>query len=343
MIHAYVLMDNHHHLIVQTPDANLSQGMQWFDGTYCGWFNARHRRVGSLWQGRYGDVLIEDKAWAFELSMYLHLNPLRIAGLGLDKRGRVLEAKGFREPTREQVSERLRGLREYRWSSYRAYGGYWAAPSWLMTNVLLSQCHADRSQQKARYRAETKQRLTYGVEESRVERLRDAVAIGSEAFGRRIREAVGENSDGLEQKRELRRRATVQEVRSAVERLHGERWEEFAGRRDDWGRALFLWGVRKRCGLTLREAGQAAGGMKPGAVDMALRRLERRASEEPRIRSRQGHLLHLLDARELKVGPLSPRYFVCPASERVARWFQPRRTRCSSGWMLPASTQSSPA
>ena len=64
-----------------------------------------------------------------------------------------------------------------------------------------------------------------------------------------------------------------------------------------------MWGVRKRCGLTLREAGQAAGGMKPGAVDMALRRLERRASEEPRIRSRQRHLLHLLDAKELKVEP----------------------------------------
>lgn len=62
VIHAYALMDNHHHLIVQTPDANLSRGMQGLDGAYAGWFNARHRRVGSLWQGRYGDVVIEDEA-----------------------------------------------------------------------------------------------------------------------------------------------------------------------------------------------------------------------------------------------------------------------------------------
>ena len=48
MIHAYALMDNHHHLIVQTPDANLSQGMQWFDGTYAGWFNTRHGRAGAI-------------------------------------------------------------------------------------------------------------------------------------------------------------------------------------------------------------------------------------------------------------------------------------------------------
>ncbi len=53
VIHAYALMDNHHHLIVQTPDANLSQGMQWFNTSYSAWFNARHDRVGSLWQGRY--------------------------------------------------------------------------------------------------------------------------------------------------------------------------------------------------------------------------------------------------------------------------------------------------
>lgn len=123
-IHAYALMENHHHLIVQTPDANLSQGMQWFNTSYSAWFNARHDRVGSLWQGRYRDVPIDDGVWACELSVYVHLNPLRVAGLGLDRNGRVLEGRGFRAPTAAQVSERLRRLREYRWSSYRAYAGY---------------------------------------------------------------------------------------------------------------------------------------------------------------------------------------------------------------------------
>ena len=296
VIHAYALMDNHHHLIVQTPDANLSQGMQWFDGTYAGWFNTRHGRAGALWQGRYRDVVVEDDGWAFELSLYVHLNPLRIAGLGLDKRGRVLEAQGFREPTKEEVSERLRRLRAYRWSSYRAYAGYCAAPSWLTTEVLLGQCGGGAAQQRASYRAETKQRLTYGVPESRAERLRDGVAIGSEAFARRIREALGEDLDGLQQKRELRRRISVEEVRSAVEQLRGQRWKEFAGRRGDWGRDLFLWGVRKRCGLTLQEAGRASGGMTLGAVAVALSRLDERACDEKEIRTAQRELLRLLDS-----------------------------------------------
>ena len=56
--------------------------MQWLDGAYAGWFNTRHQRVGSLWQGRFGDVVVEDEAWAFDLSLYVHLNPLRVAAGG---------------------------------------------------------------------------------------------------------------------------------------------------------------------------------------------------------------------------------------------------------------------
>ena len=294
-IHAYVLMDNHHHLIVQTPDANLSRGMQWFNTSYSAWFNARHDRVGALWQGRYRDVVIENSAWAYDLSTYVHLNPLRITGLGLDKRGRVLEGKGFRVPTREQVTERLRRLREYRWSSYRAYAGYCAAPAWLTTTELWRRAHKDATQQRVAYRREVKRRLSHGMEANRLERLRDVIGIGSATFARPIRESASED-DGLAQKKELRRKVSVDEMRAAVEKLRGEGWDQFACRRGDWGRSLFLWGVRKHCGLTLREAGQAVGGMKPTAADMALKRLEERAASDAQIRSRREELMRLLDA-----------------------------------------------
>ena len=80
------------------------------------------------------------------------------------------------------------------------------------------------------------------------------VAIGSAAFARRIRETVGENLDGLSGKRDLRRRVPLADVRTCVEKVRGAPWEDFAARRGDWGRDLFLWGVRRRCGITLREA-----------------------------------------------------------------------------------------
>jgi REP element-mobilizing transposase RayT len=61
-VHAYVLMDNHYHLLVETPEANLSQAMQWLNVSYSVWFNRRHDRAGHLFQGRFKSVVVEDDA-----------------------------------------------------------------------------------------------------------------------------------------------------------------------------------------------------------------------------------------------------------------------------------------
>ena len=94
-IFGYVLMKNHFHLIVGTPDANLSQAVQWLKVSYSMWFNAKYRRVGPLFQGRFKGILVDsDESWLLELSLYVHLNPVRLQRLGLDKRGKALEAQG---------------------------------------------------------------------------------------------------------------------------------------------------------------------------------------------------------------------------------------------------------
>jgi putative transposase len=77
---AYCLMENHVHLVVETPDANLAAGMQWFHSTYAQTFNARHGRVGHLFQGRYGAVRIRSDAQLWTVLRYLSLNPVE-AGL----------------------------------------------------------------------------------------------------------------------------------------------------------------------------------------------------------------------------------------------------------------------
>ena len=89
--------------------------------------------------------------------------------------------------------------------------------------VLLQRAHRDCSRQRAQYREDLKRRLTHGVESSRVERLRDVIAIGSASFSGRIRATVAEDADGLAQKRAVRQRVRVEEVRSVVEALRGER------------------------------------------------------------------------------------------------------------------------
>ncbi len=81
-IHAFCLMKNHFHLVVETPKANLSAGMKWFLGTYTSRFNRRHRLFGHLFSGRYKSLLVEGSGNGYLKTVcdYVHLNPVR-AGL----------------------------------------------------------------------------------------------------------------------------------------------------------------------------------------------------------------------------------------------------------------------
>jgi REP element-mobilizing transposase RayT len=298
VIHSYALMDNHHHAILQTPEANLSRGLQWLHGSYSAWYNARHDRVGPLFQGRFQAVPVENSAWAYALSLYIHLNPLRVAGLGLDKRGRVLEGKGWRPPTAPQVTARLQQLRQERWSSYRAYAGYARPPAWLETATLLARAHREPRRRQAAYRLAARDLLRHGGEASRLERLRDGVAIGSAAFAERVRQlAAGQDWRGIAGQRAWRQRLTLGQVRQAVEELKGEPWTQFATRYGDWGCALFLWGAQRLCGVTLRELGRAAGGIAPSSVCKAIQRLNRRAAQHAALRAAQQRLLTMSIAK----------------------------------------------
>jgi putative transposase len=103
-VHAYVLMENHFHLVLMTPEANLSAFMQRFNTTYTVYYNRRHKRSGHLYQGRYKAILLEEDSYLLELSRYVHLNPVRI--------------KQF---SRRDIKEKLKIIHTYPWSSYRGY------------------------------------------------------------------------------------------------------------------------------------------------------------------------------------------------------------------------------
>ena len=88
-VHAFVMMSNHYHLLLETPEANLVAGMKWFQGTYTQRFNSLNKRRGHLYQGRYKALIIEpDESDCFvTVGTYIHLNPFRaqIAGVGRRK------------------------------------------------------------------------------------------------------------------------------------------------------------------------------------------------------------------------------------------------------------------
>jgi REP element-mobilizing transposase RayT len=293
-IHAYALMANHWHGVVQTPEANLSAAMQWLHLSHAAWFNARHQRVGPLWQGRFRAVPIEDGAWAYEVSLYVHLNPVCTEAWGLGKRAKRAKGQGLRAPSAEEASRRLQALRQYRWSSYRAYAGYIAVPAWLTDGALLARAHPDPARARAVYRRDLHQRLTHGAEPSKGERLRDAIAIGAEGFVREIQRLAGGGGRETSGKRDLRRRVGFGEIVRAVEQTLGEDGRAFLARRGGLGKGLTMWAARRYGGLTLRETGDAVGGLDYAAVSVALTRLERAAVASPELRTQMNTVANLL-------------------------------------------------
>ena len=117
IVHAYVLMGNHFHILLETPEPNLVMGMQWLQGTYTKRFNAVHREWGHLFQGRYKAIPVEtDGDYLLTVANYIHLNPARMKGFDFD---------------RQQ-------LRDYRWSSFPGYVSKSERMPWVRVDRVLS-------------------------------------------------------------------------------------------------------------------------------------------------------------------------------------------------------------
>jgi REP element-mobilizing transposase RayT len=280
-VYGYVLMKNHFHLMVCTPDANLSRAIQWLKVSYSMWFNAKYTRVGPLFQGRFKGILVDsDEGWLLDLSLYIHLNPVRVKRLGLDKQGKQMESHGWIVPSPDVVQKRLATLRAYRWSSYPFYAGYKrAVPSWLDVTEI-----REMVESTAAYRRLTEDRIAHGFDECFASRLKDRVALGAEAFVERMRGMCAENSE-YEAQRMLRHRIGWGAIVEAVEQAKGRPWSEFAFKRGDWGRAAVYYLARQYGGLTLSEIGDIAGGVKYHAVSKLLKRFETRLRSEAELKA----------------------------------------------------------
>ena len=126
LCHAYCLMNNHYHLIIETPDGNLSAGMRQLNGVYTQAFNRQHNRVGHLFQGRYKGILIQKDSHLLEVCRYVVLNPVR--------------AKAVKKPE------------QWRWSSYQATAGIEKPHPCLSTEWILNQFGSTRRIAEKAYR-----------------------------------------------------------------------------------------------------------------------------------------------------------------------------------------------
>jgi len=123
--HAYCLMDNHYHIVIETAEANLSKGMRQLNGVYTQYYNRRHNRVGHVFQGRFKGIVVEQDAYLLELARYVVLNPLR--------------------------ARMVKNIQAWKWSSYHAMIGKAPVPPWLETNWILGQFSKQRKRAIAHY------------------------------------------------------------------------------------------------------------------------------------------------------------------------------------------------
>lgn len=229
VLHAWVLMTNHYHLLLETPEVGLSIGMKWLNETYVDYFNRRHSRVGHLFQGRFKSILVEKEGHLLELIRYLVLNPVRS--------GTVVSPA------------------EYPWSNYHATSGDAAAPSWLETGWTLDQFDPrDHDNAGVAYREFVAS--ARGVSYNPWASLRGQIFLGSDEFCQRMQSLVSQKIRSGEHPKSQRRF-----VRPPLESVVWEITTRFGTTVDALRRKARAGMHRKalahlavdECGLTLRD------------------------------------------------------------------------------------------
>jgi putative transposase len=249
-LHAFVLMNNHDHLFVETPRANLAAGMQYVNGGYTIGYNRRHGRVGHLFQGRYKAVLIESEGHYWELSRYIHLNPVR--------------ARLVQRPE------------QWAWSSYSGYHAPRRQLPWVTYERVLGEFGDDATSARAAYR----RFVAEGLDRPPPSPLGAAVqglVLGSDGFVQRIRGLLADRPDDPELPvlRQLRDVPPLERIIARAAEAFGEDAAGWTGgRRDDSiGRAVAAWLARRRFGYPAGQTARALGYAGASSVAQAIRRV----------------------------------------------------------------------
>ena len=165
LCHAFCLMDNHYHLLIETPDPNLSMGMRQLNGVYTQGFNRIHNRVGHVFQGRYKAILVEKDEHLLELCRYIVLNPLR-AGM-------------------------TKTVKDWKWSSYQATASPTNPHTFLTVDWVLGQFAVIKPKARKAYKAF----ITDGLEEAEEspwQKLVGQIVFGGDKFAARIQKRISQ-------------------------------------------------------------------------------------------------------------------------------------------------------
>ena len=277
-LYLYCLMPNHVHLLIETPNGNLSAFMQRLQTAYTVYFNRRHRRAGHLMQGRFGAQLVQGDAYMLNLSRYIHLNPIFVGSLA-----------------NRPMRERIRVLRQYRWSSYRGYVGLAKRDAYVdYAPILASVPGAQRDREKA-YRRFVESGVAHTDEEF-LDVLKGAQwGIGDGAFRERVKRmhadgVVARQKEDVSFRRSGARRSPDFVV-AAVSKVFGVKVEALRKRTyGDPVRAVAMRALVQYAGLNQREVADHLRVGTGSAVCRALARLAGRLPADRALEMRVGEI-----------------------------------------------------
>jgi putative transposase len=261
-LYIFCLMTNHVHLVLETPQANLSQFMHKLETAYTVYFNLRHGESGHLLQDRFGAWPVAGDDYLLRLSRYVHLNPVHVGKL------KNLE-----------LQERINELRKYRWSSYRGYIGKDKPLDYVEYGPMLGFMTGSTARKRQQYRKFVEAGLAESDEELAAVLKESRLSIGGTEFRDKIKEMHDNLLMGRKRKEDasLRRRVgrlTRDEILAEICReLKIERCEIAKRRRGNWARPLAAMMLSKYGGLTQRDIADEMGLSTGSAVSFQVRKL----------------------------------------------------------------------
>ena len=250
IIHAYCLMNNHYHLILETRKANLSKVMHYLNASYSIYFNKETKRSGHVFQGRYKSILVDSKAYLGLLSCYIHLNPVR-AGI---------------------VKDPL----EYRYSSYKSYVTGEREHKWLSVEFNLLSFANDIKKARVLYKK-------YVIDSIGLDLLKNKIVhgfiLGRESFVAKIKKEYinGKKDSEIPVLRVLMERPAADEIRSKVIKCIGD---------SKLGRKLSIYLIRKYSGLSLREISAMYKDISDAGISILYNRVEKKRREDNKFNNK---------------------------------------------------------
>ncbi len=255
IVYCYVLMGNHYHLLIETPEGNLSKIMRDLNGHYTIYFNKRHKRQGHLFQGRYKAILVDKESYLIELSRYIHLNPVR-AGI-------------------------CSQAEEYKYSSIIYYMNKSVTPLWLDVNFSLKLFGKDYKRQRESYKEFLYEGLRSG---NPLENVYAQSILGTESFvekivnkflkGRPISEEVPEH-------KKLKYYKDLEDISEVVARYYNIEKDELMKRKVKFnkGRKVFVYLARRYTSSSLK---RIANFLRNSVGESGVSKMYSRVEEEMR-------------------------------------------------------------